>query len=112
MLIGDCKNDNISAYHRALALALEYEELTNPLIINVDYKNNKNCPLQIKLAVDCGANLIDKLIDGVFVTTEEQDLDVKEINKIAFSVLQAAGSRISKTEYISCQGCVRTMFGL
>ena len=112
VLIGDCKNDNISAYHRALALALEYEELTNPLIINVDYKNNKNCPLQIKLAVDCGANLIDKLIDGVFVTTEEQDLDVKEINKIAFSVLQAAGSRISKTEYISCPGCGRTMFDL
>ncbi len=61
-------------------------------------------------STDFGALLIDGFGDGLMVTAPSIKTD--RINQIAFGILQAARTRISKTEYISCPSCGRTLFDL
>jgi (E)-4-hydroxy-3-methylbut-2-enyl-diphosphate synthase len=58
-----------------------------------------------------GALLLDGLGDGVFIAAENCGGD-KIITQTAFGILQATRTRISKTEYISCPSCGRTLFDL
>jgi (E)-4-hydroxy-3-methylbut-2-enyl-diphosphate synthase len=69
-------------------------------------------------ATDCGGLLIDGFGDGISLSTEllqnisnEQEL-IKSYNSTAFGILQAARTRMTKTEYISCPSCGRTLFDL
>ncbi|GAA4328602.1 4-hydroxy-3-methylbut-2-en-1-yl diphosphate synthase [Mucilaginibacter gynuensis] len=66
--------------------------------------------LQLYAATDLGALLVDGFGDGVWIDAPE--LPVKLITSTAFGILQATRSRISKTEYISCPSCGRTLFDL
>ena len=75
--------------------------------------------LQLHASTDVGALLLDGLGDGIFLCAEdEEDTDPKLhvpsrfINSLAFGILQATRTRISKTEYISCPSCGRTLFDL
>ena len=61
-------------------------------------------------SIDLGGVLIDGLGDGVWVEGEEVSL--VDRNNLAFGILQATRTRISKTEYISCPSCGRTLFDL
>ncbi len=81
-----------------------------PIIIKREYKENNNEKVQLNVAIDFGALLIDGLIDGVWLCADNVDKSL--INTIAFNILQATRSRISKTEYISCPSCGRTMFNI
>ncbi|MFN8842284.1 MAG: flavodoxin-dependent (E)-4-hydroxy-3-methylbut-2-enyl-diphosphate synthase, partial [Chryseotalea sp.] len=65
---------------------------------------------QLYAATDVGGLLIDGLGDGLFLTADS--LADKIINQTAFNILQATRTRISKTEYISCPSCGRTLFDL
>ena len=67
--------------------------------------------LQLYSATDIGGLLIDGLGDGIFIAAEHCGPD-KMINETAFNILQATRTRISKTEYISCPSCGRTLFDL
>jgi (E)-4-hydroxy-3-methylbut-2-enyl-diphosphate synthase len=58
-----------------------------------------------------GGLLIDGLGDGIFIAAERCCSD-KIVNATAFNILQATRTRISKTEYISCPSCGRTLFDL
>jgi len=66
--------------------------------------------LQLYAATDLGALLVDGFGDGVWI--DAQGIDTKVITSTAFGILQATRSRISKTEYISCPSCGRTLFDL
>ena len=66
--------------------------------------------LQLFAATDLGALLIDGFGDGIWIDAPE--VDTKTITSTAFGILQATRSRISKTEYISCPSCGRTLFDL
>ena len=61
-------------------------------------------------ATDLGALLIDGLGDGIFISAPE--IPMQRVNSTAFGILQATRTRISKTEYISCPSCGRTLFDL
>lgn len=64
---------------------------------------------RMKSAVGIGSLLLDGLGDTVRVSlTEEPEAEIPA----AFSILQAARARISKTEIISCPGCGRTLYDL
>lgn len=63
--------------------------------------------LQLSPAVDCGPLFCDGFGDGIWLKAAHP-----QINSIAFGILQASRSRISKTEYISCPSCGRTLFDL
>ena len=66
--------------------------------------------LQLYAATDLGALLVDGFGDGVWI--DAPGIDTKVITSTAFGILQATRSRISKTEYISCPSCGRTLFDL
>lgn len=66
--------------------------------------------LQLYASTDLGALLVDGFGDGIWIDAPELPTGV--ITSTAFGILQATRSRISKTEYISCPSCGRTLFDL
>jgi len=66
--------------------------------------------LQLYSATDLGALLVDGFGDGIWIDAPQ--LETQAITSTAFGILQATRSRISKTEYISCPSCGRTLFDL
>lgn len=82
-----------------------------PIIFKRDYRNLDSETFQIHAASDLGALFVDGLGDGIWL--EAQDCGGRQlITSTAFGILQACRARISKTEYISCPSCGRTLFDL
>lgn len=81
-----------------------------PVIIARKYDQISADDFQLYAATDVGALLVDGLGDGVFLSSPEAA--TKTLNETAFNILQATRTRISKTEYISCPSCGRTLFDL
>jgi (E)-4-hydroxy-3-methylbut-2-enyl-diphosphate synthase len=61
-------------------------------------------------ATNAGAMFIDGMGDGIMISSPS--IDAKVLNEVSFGILQAARARITKTEYISCPSCGRTLFDL
>ena len=95
---------------RALVHKLTLEGISAPVIIRRTYNEQSVESLRIKAAADLGVLLIDGLVDGLWV--EDAVASAEELNSIMFGILQATRARISKTEYIACPGCGRTMYDL
>lgn len=66
--------------------------------------------LQLYAATDFGALLVDGLGSGIWI--DAKNIPTDKLSSISFGILQATRSRISKTEYISCPSCGRTLFDL
>jgi (E)-4-hydroxy-3-methylbut-2-enyl-diphosphate synthase len=66
--------------------------------------------LQLYASTDLGALLVDGFGDGIWIDAPQ--IETKVITSTSFGILQATRSRISKTEYISCPSCGRTLFDL
>ncbi len=102
------------ANQRSFFFQLEEMELNIPVIIKRNYAFNADedaiTNLQLHASTDLGALLIDGFGDGIWVDAPE--IETKVITSTAFGILQATRSRISKTEYISCPSCGRTLFDL
>lgn len=110
MLI-DTYNTHGMAEQRALFLRLAELECKVPVVIGRAYANLSVDEFQIQSATDVGALLIDGLGEGIFLAAENCS-GLKVINSTSFNILQATRTRISKTEYISCPSCGRTLFDL
>ncbi len=82
-----------------------------PVIIERDYAINNNEDYQLYASTDAGGLLLDGMGDGLFLRANGS-ASPQMINSLAFGILQAARTRISKTEYISCPSCGRTLFDL
>ena len=95
---------------RALVHKLMVEGVDAPVIIRRVYDEPTVDELRIKAAADLGVLLIDGLVDGLWLENPSSSAD--ELNAIMFGILQATRARISKTEYIACPGCGRTMYDL
>jgi len=111
VLIINTNNDHGLAEQRRLFVDLIDRECKTPVIISRTYRNLSVELLQLYSATDIGGLLIDGLGDGVFISAENCGPD-KIVNETAFNILQATRTRISKTEYISCPSCGRTLFDL
>lgn len=98
--------------YRAIVHKLMRENISNPVIINPFYDEVTAEGLQIKAGADLGVLLIDGLADGLVIDNYNTYLEDRVVDGIAFGILQATRSRISKTEYISCPGCGRTLYDL
>jgi (E)-4-hydroxy-3-methylbut-2-enyl-diphosphate synthase len=90
-------------------LKLQSQQISNPVIINAIYQEDEE-HFMLFASTDIGALLIDGFGDGLLV--EAAEVSLNRINEICFGILQAARTRISKTEYISCPSCGRTLFDL
>ncbi len=101
--------------------------ITCPVILMTESSDNTVDEQLIHFATDTGGLLLDGFGDGLWLVNTSTQLDntkasgrtyleVKSseqfLNNTAFSILQAARTRISKTEYISCPSCGRTLFDL
>ena len=95
---------------RALVHKLTVEGVDAPVIIRRAYNEPSVDALRIKAAADLGVLLIDGLVDGLWL--ENPSSSAEELNSIMFGILQATRARMSKTEYIACPGCGRTMYDL
>tara|TARA_B100001142_G_scaffold180270_1_gene179887 strand:- start:1519 stop:3432 length:1914 start_codon:yes stop_codon:yes gene_type:complete len=111
VLLIDTQNKNGIAEQRRLFVELINHDIKTPVIIRRAYKDLSKEQLQLSAAADTGALLLDGLGDGILINSKNCGSD-KMINSLAFGILQATRTRISKTEYISCPSCGRTLFDL
>ena len=110
VLVASSSHANPVGELRAVVHKLVVEGVTAPVVIYRAYKENSVDTLRLKAAADLGVLLIDGLADGLWL--ENSAGTATEINSISFGILQATRARISKTEYIACPGCGRTMYDL
>ncbi len=111
VLVIDTYNNHGMPEQRRLFVELLENKCAVPVIIRRSYKDLSAELLQLYAATDLGGLLIDGLGDGVFIAAENCGSD-KVVNETSFNILQATRTRISKTEYISCPSCGRTLFDL
>ncbi len=89
------------------------DSITVPVVIQRSYSAVPEEDVPLFAATDVGGLLIDGLGDGVMLSPNSASADeLKRLNNLAFGILQAARTRITKTEYISCPSCGRTLFDL
>ncbi|MCK7558819.1 flavodoxin-dependent (E)-4-hydroxy-3-methylbut-2-enyl-diphosphate synthase [Chitinophaga sedimenti] len=98
---------------RRLLVELQDKHIGNPVLLHTLSKwNNANDDL-IHYATECGALLLDGFGDGLWLKqAANAEHQPAIVNNVAFGILQATRTRISKTEYISCPSCGRTLFDL
>lgn len=125
-------NANASQSIRRMAIELMARQIKNPVVLLTDSNWQTADEHLIHYAAEAGALLLDGIGDGVcfgmstaaYQTFKEEGISLSGrrytstegaehfINNTAFSLLQATRTRISKTEYISCPSCGRTLFDL
>lgn len=81
-----------------------------PAVIKRRYDDADLATLAVKAAADMGSLLLDGLADGVWIDAPQHSPE--SIREIEFSILQAARVRMSRTEYIACPSCGRTLYDI
>jgi (E)-4-hydroxy-3-methylbut-2-enyl-diphosphate synthase len=130
VMVVETNNLHAMAEQRRLFIDLIENEILNPVIIKRDYSNISFKDLLLYSSTDIGALLVDGFGDGIWISTEnlirdenpstmyvksfisKNESNPKIINRLMFNILQAARLRISKTEFIACPSCGRTLFDL
>lgn len=118
VLVLSSDNAHAMAEMRRFFYRLTEEGYKIPVVIQRSYQAYSTDELTLYAATDIGGLLVDGFGDGVLVSpifesSEEQKLKyAATFNSVAFGILQAARTRMSKTEYISCPSCGRTLFDL
>lgn len=111
VLVAQSNHPNRLGEQRALVHQLMQEGLSNPVVFFQHYAEEEKEDLQIKAAADMGALVFDGLTDGIFLYNQGS-IPATTLDATAFGILQAGRLRTSKTEYISCPGCGRTLYDL
>ena len=110
VLVASSQHVNAVGELRAFVHKLMIEGVAAPVIVRRVYDEATVESLRIKASADLGVLLIDGLADGLWI--ENPGVSATDLNALAFGILQATRARISKTEYIACPGCGRTMYDL
>lgn len=116
------QSDNAHGYAELRRFVFELIEqgVNVPVVIKRSYEGLSDDELQIYASTDIGGLLIDGMGDGAMLSLEKLSFESKEhqletiksYNNTVFGILQAARTRMTKTEYISCPSCGRTLFDL
>jgi len=120
VLLLQTSNEHAMPELRKCFFRLMNNNVPTPCIINRAYGRLTSDEVQLYAATDVGGLLIDGFGDGVLLSTEllpDQEKQswlqtIDQLNSLSFGILQAARTRMSKTEYISCPSCGRTLFDL
>ena len=111
VLVADPANVNIPGSWQALLHALTDAGISCPVVPRASYADTDVEWLQVKAGADFGAVLLNGFADGLWVEAPNY-ADANGLAAIEFAILQSARLRMSKTEFISCPSCGRTMFDL
>ncbi|MEM9896544.1 MAG: (E)-4-hydroxy-3-methylbut-2-enyl-diphosphate synthase, partial [Bacteroidota bacterium] len=107
-------NAHAIASIRRFIMELINQEIRIPVVFHQEYEKLSEDEMMIHASTDAGALYIDGMGDGIMLSSSYAPTipELKLFNGIAFGILQAARTRITKTEYISCPSCGRTLFDL
>lgn len=109
VLLLKSSHESAVQHRRAAIFRLMNHGITSPVIVASTYDLDEEA-YTLYSSTDVGALLLDGLGDGVLISNTQSSL--AKSNAIAFGILQATRTRISRTEYISCPSCGRTLFDL
>jgi (E)-4-hydroxy-3-methylbut-2-enyl-diphosphate synthase len=110
-LVLDSFNEHTMPELRRMAIELASHNCKVPFIIKCNYRSLSESKFQLYSSTDIGGLLLDGFGDGIWIK-QKDCVSGKVCNSTAFGILQATRTRISKTEYISCPSCGRTLFDL
>lgn len=110
ILIIETNNEHRLSQLRQLFFDFMQAGCNIPVIIKTSYSTTDGETMMLHSSTDSGSLLIDGYGDGVWIDAPK--IQPAVINSTAFGILQASRTRISKTEYISCPSCGRTLFNL
>ena len=109
VLILNTNHEHGMAEQRVAISKLIARKIETPIILSRTYDVEFD-KVQLFASADLGALLLDGMGDGLFIRANQ--CSVKDLNALAFGILQATRTRISKTDYIACPSCGRTLFDL
>ncbi len=112
VVVAQSNHPNRLGEFRGIAHQLMNEGIYNPIVFFQFYQEEEVEDLQIKSAADMGALIFDGFCDGILLYNHGNAIPDMKVDETAFGILQAGRIRTSKTEYISCPGCGRTMYDL
>ncbi|EAY25803.1 (E)-4-hydroxy-3-methylbut-2-enyl-diphosphate synthase [Microscilla marina] len=118
VLILSTDNSHAMAELRRVFFELMEQGLELPVVVKRDYAKENIELVQLYASTDVGGLLIDGWGDGIMLSNgqpenkEELLEQINQLNNLSFGILQAARTRMTKTEYISCPSCGRTLFDL
>ena len=101
---------NALGHLRAFLTVLKSEGVENPVIVCRDYTGLSEQERTIAASVEFGSLLLAGFADGVWIKASGESRE--RLTALALNILQATRLRISKTEFISCPGCGRTLYDL
>ncbi len=110
VLLLESIHQNPTAEMRAFFMVMQNNSLTHPVVVVRSYESMSSEDFQLKSAADTGLLFLDGYGDGICLNGERQAVALTL--STSFGILQASRVRFSKTEYISCPGCGRTLFDL
>lgn len=112
VVIAESHHHNASDEIRALVHTLWARGVDAPVIAHLEYNHNPNTVEEhrIECAADFGALLLDGLLDGIWIS--DFSIPQQTVCQTMYQILQAAGVRLTRTRYISCPGCGRTLYDL
>ncbi len=92
----------------------KYEQLklTNKVAIKKSYNQSSTLNLTIEMAMDLGRTLLSGYADYLIIDNTSSSITKERVLSLIFALLQASRARISRTEFISCPGCGRTLFDI
>ncbi len=111
VLVLKTSNEHAMPEERRAFISLMENNCTTPVIINRKYEGVVENNFLLCSATDLGALFLEGMGDGIWISANE-NVNMKSVNSTSFGILQATRTRISKTEYISCPSCGRTLFDL
>lgn len=109
VIVLETEFDNKTQLFRYFFLNIANRGVNLPVILKVSNQSSDTEFYQLWTSSDAGSLLIDGFGDGLWLSGQQSK---QLINSTSFGILQATRSRISKTEYISCPSCGRTLFDL
>ncbi len=101
---------NPLAEWRSVFLQMQILGITAPVILHKHYQSSDANSLRLEASIDMGSLLLEGRGNALFITAENVSATV--CVEVSYSILQATRLRMSKTEYISCPGCGRTLYNL
>jgi len=110
VVILETQRQHAMADLRATCMELDHAGCDVPVVLHRSYDGLDAERFQLYASADVGAPLLDGFGDGIWIDGTGIPLQLR--NSTAFGILQATRTRISKTEYISCPSCGRTLFDL
>ena len=104
-------HNNVSGCQEHFIALLNEAGITAPVVLLNNYTDDDNEWIQVKAGADFGTMLLNGYRDGIWLDCPNYN-NINDIVRYEFGILQAARLRTSKTEYISCPSCGRTLFDL